>query len=168
MLFTVNSITVLFTSIFTVNNMASELGLCNLQCHYPGGRLNDTRLYIIEVDMISIKEVVGNQSLLMLMFCFVLFCFVVEAKWGGPLPECSCTPCLPGGPPRSHHPTHTQRHSKGNDMRTIPVYLVTRLYTNCTCVKVQSSALSYLLYVCCLHFKYWHLNKWQTMLGCLE
>ena len=72
MLFTVNSITVLFTSIFTVNNMASELGLCNLQCHYPGGRLNDTRLYIIEVDMISIKEVVGNQSLLMLMFCFVL------------------------------------------------------------------------------------------------
>ena len=72
MLFTVNSITVLFTSIFTVNNMASELGLCNLQCHYPGGRLNDTRLCIIEVDMISIKEVVGNQSLLMLMFCFVL------------------------------------------------------------------------------------------------
>ena len=99
-------------------------------------------------------------------WCCVLFYF--ETEWGGPLPECSCTPCLPGGPPGSHHPTHMQRHSKGNDMRTIPVYLVTRLYTNCTCVKVQSSVLSYLLYVCCLHFKYWHLNEWQTMLGCLE
>ena len=36
MLFTVNNIAVLFTfHVAIVNSMASELGLCNLQCHYP-------------------------------------------------------------------------------------------------------------------------------------
>ena len=56
--------------------------------------------------------------------------FYVEAEWGGPLPECSCTPCLPGGPAGSHHPTHTQCHSKGNDLNhtTVLCYHGYQLY----------------------------------------